>query len=131
MGSVQTTEECGVYVWKHASLCDLCSVYPQIAQNALRITLGYLSHYAERHADLLTKGAEQRLARTLLHLGHRAGRSHSSAIQVDITNEQLGNLADVGLFTATRILKKWERKGAVAKGRGKIMIVSPEKLTFD
>src|SRR5437016_4163828 len=40
MGSVETADECGVYVWKHAILRDLCSVYPQIAQNALRITLG-------------------------------------------------------------------------------------------
>jgi CRP/FNR family transcriptional regulator, nitrogen oxide reductase regulator len=131
MGSVETADECEVYMWKHAALLDLCRVYPQIAQNALRVTLGYLSDYAERHADLLTKSAEQRLAHTLLHLGHRAGRAHATAIRVDVTNEQLGNLADVGLFTASRVLKKWEHKGAVAKERGRILILSPEKLGYD
>jgi CRP/FNR family transcriptional regulator, nitrogen oxide reductase regulator len=131
MGSVQTTEECDVYVWKHERVCHLCETYPQIMHNVLRIALQYLAGYAERHADLLTQKAEQRLARALIHLGHNAGRPHSGAVQVDVTNEQLGNLSDVGMFTTTRVLKKWERSGAIAKKRNKILILSPEKLDLD
>ena len=97
-------------------------------QNALRITLGYLAGYAERNANLLTEKAEQRLAHALIHLAHHAGRHHSGVVQVDVTNEQLGNLSDVSMFTATRLLKKWERGGAIAKKRNKILILSPEKL---
>jgi len=131
MGSVQSTEECEVYVWKHERVCHLCGTYPQIMHNALRIALSYLADYSVRHADLLTQKAEQRLARALIHLGHNAGRPHSGAVQVDVTNEQLGNLSDVGMFTTTRVLKKWERSGAIAKKRNKVLILCPEKLDLD
>jgi CRP/FNR family transcriptional regulator, nitrogen oxide reductase regulator len=131
MGSAQVMEESEVYAWKHDRVCELSVTYPQIVQNALRITLGYLAGYAERHANLLTQKAEQRLAHALIHLGHHAGRHHSGVVQVDITNEQLGNLSDVSMFTATRLLKKWERKGAIVKKRNKILILSPEKLDLD
>jgi len=128
MGSVQVAEESEVYLWKHERICELSRIHPQIVQNALRITLGYLAGYAERHANLLTEKAEQRLAHALIHLAHHTGRHHSGVVQVDVTNEQLGNLSDVSMFTATRLLKKWERGGAIAKKRNKILILSPEKL---
>jgi CRP/FNR family transcriptional regulator, nitrogen oxide reductase regulator len=131
MGSVQVTEESEVYVWKHERLCELAGAYPQLVENALRIALAYLAGYADRHANLLTQKAEQRLAHSLVHLGHHAGRHHSGVVQVDVTNEQLGNLSDVSMFTATRLLKKWERKGAIAKKRNKILILAPEKLDLD
>jgi CRP-like cAMP-binding protein len=99
--------------------------------NALRIALSYLAGYAERHANLLTQKAAHRLARTLIDPGPNAGRPHPGAVRVDVTNEQLGNLSDVGMFTATRVLKKWERSGAIAKKRNKILILSPEKLDLD
>ena len=52
-------------------------------------------------------------------------------MEVEITNEQLGSLADVGLFTASRFLSTWERRGAIVKSRGKILIQAPEKLPLD
>jgi len=73
----------------------------------------------------------KRLAHALVHLGHRAGRVQPTGVEVDITNEQLGGLADVGLFTASRVLSKWERKGAVIKRRGGVFIQSPERLLSD
>ena len=79
----------------------------------------------------LGKRAEQRLAHALTHLGHHTGRHHSGVVQVDVTNEQLGNLSDVSMFTATRLLKKWERNGAIAKEHNKILILFPEKLDLD
>jgi CRP/FNR family transcriptional regulator, nitrogen oxide reductase regulator len=131
MGSVEVAEESEVYVWKHACVCELCVTYPQITLNALRIALGYLAGYAERHGDLVTQKAEHRLAHALIRLGQKAGRLLSGAVHVDVTNEQLGNLSDVGMFTTTRVLKKWERNGAIAKKRNKILILAPEKLDID
>jgi CRP-like cAMP-binding protein len=49
-------------------------------------------------------------------------------VELDITNEQLSSLADVGVFTASRLLSEWERRGAIVKQRGKIRIHEPEKL---
>lgn len=131
MGSVQTDNDCRVYVWEHSEICQLAGVYPQLSENALRIALRYISAYSDRHAHLLTKTAEQRMARALVKLGHTAGQVSPSGIQLNITNEQLGGLADVSLFTATRIMRKWKRDGAIRKERGRVFIQSPEKLLAD
>jgi len=36
-----------------------------------------------------------------------------AGVDIHITNEQLGGLADVGMFTASRLLSKWERQGTI------------------
>lgn len=131
IGSVEAITRCELLVWKHPAIRKLLTAYPQIYENALRISLRYLSQYAERHAAVMTQSAEQRLAHALIHLGNRAGHCHDRQVEVEITNEQLGQLADVGLYTATRFLSAWQRKGIIAKKRGKVVIKAPERLPFD
>lgn len=131
MGSAQTIEPGELYRWSHPEVRRLARTYPQLAENALRIALRYLTEFADRHKNLTARSAEQRLAGTLLNLAQRAGRQYPGGIQVDITNEQLGSLADVGMFTASRILKKWERAGAIGKLRGRVLVKTPEKLLMD
>ena len=131
MGSAQTLDECEAYRWAHPDVRKLVKIYPQLGENALRIALVYLSAYAERHSSLLNRSAEQRVARCLLGLGNRAGHHYPGGAEVDITNEQLGSLSDVGLFTVSRILNKWERSGAIGKLRGRVFIKVPEKLITD
>jgi CRP/FNR family transcriptional regulator, nitrogen oxide reductase regulator len=131
IGSAQAVEECQVYRWTHTEVRNLLRDYPQLAENALRIAITYLSGYTERHSRLLSQTAEQRLARCLLNVSQRAGRHYSGGVQVDITNEQLGSLADVGLYTVSRILTKWERAGAIGKLRGRVLVKTPEKLLSD
>ena len=131
IGSAEAKKDCTFWAWEHSSIRNLSEVYPQLAENALRITLGYLAAYVERHAGLTTRSAEERLAHTLLRLGNSAGRAHADGVDLDITNEHLGGLADVGLFTTSRLLSNWERQGTIEKARGKIRIHAPEKLLTD
>jgi CRP/FNR family transcriptional regulator, nitrogen oxide reductase regulator len=131
IGSAEATSDVEVLVWEHASIRNFATLYPQLADNALRIVLHYLKRYVNRHVGLVTKTAEQRLAGTLLTLGDRTGRALTSGIQVDVTNEQLGALADISSFTTSRLLSEWERQGAVSKLRGKVLIHSPEALVMD
>lgn len=131
IGSAVANKDCTLRAWEHSSICSLCKVYPQLSENALRITVDYLAAYVDRHTGLVTKSAEQRLAHTLLRLGRRAGRTHPGGVDIDVTNEQLGGLADIGVFTTSRLLSKWEREGAIAKSRGRICLQAPEKLPTD
>lgn len=131
IGSAEASSDIEVMVWEHSTIRKLAGLYPQLADNALRIVLHYLKQYVNRHVRLATKPAEQRLAETLLNLGHGTGRVTPTGVQVDVTNGQLGALADVSLFTASRLLSGWERKGAVSKQRGSVVIHSPEALIVD
>ena len=95
---------------------------------SLRISLHYVAQFAERHISLASCSMEERLARTLTELGDRSGQATPGGVEVDVKNEQLASLADVNYFSTSKLLKKWQRIGAVKKSRGKVLIQCPEKL---
>ena len=131
IGSVEATSDVEILAWDHASIRKLAALYPKIAENALHIILQYLKIYVNRHVGLVTKKADQRLAETLLNLGDRIGQTHPTGVQVDVTNGQLGALADISSFTTSRLLNAWQRDGAVSKLRGKVLIHAPEALLVE
>jgi CRP-like cAMP-binding protein len=128
IGTAEAIEDCTFLVWRHSEVRHLSHVYPQLAENALRIACSYLAAYSERHVRLATGTAKQRLAGTILRLVHKSGHARPCGVELDITNEQLSGLADVGFFPASRLLSEWERRGAILKRRGKIRFQVPEKL---
>jgi CRP-like cAMP-binding protein len=130
-GSAKAVTECEFCVWQHDRIRKLAESYPLLADNSLRIVLEYLGALVTRHVGLVTRSAEQRLADTLLSLGRRTGKIHSGGVDVNITNEQLGDLAHTTPFTASRLLRRWKRAGAVSKERGKVVIHMPELLIID
>jgi CRP-like cAMP-binding protein len=131
IGSGQTISDCELLVWEHTKIRKLANTYPQLAENGLRIVLHYLKGYADRHVGLITKTSKQRLAETLLNLGHRTGRVHRHGIEIEATNEQLSALADISRFTTSRLLSGWEREGAVSKTRGRVLVHTPETLIIE
>jgi CRP-like cAMP-binding protein len=44
------------------------------------------------------------------------------------TTAQLSSLSDVGYFTTSRILSKWEHDGMLSKKRGRVTLLAPESL---
>jgi CRP-like cAMP-binding protein len=66
-----------------------------------------------------------------MRLGSGSGVPSGPAVHIDINNEQLASLADVSRFTASRLLKDWERNGVISKTRGAVDIICPEKLLLD
>lgn len=128
LGTAQALRDGEAFVWTHASLRKLNAGYPKLGENALRIVLGYLAESAKRHIRLLSKTAEQRLANVLIRLASQFGRTVPQGVQVDVKNEYLASLSDVNFFTVSRLLKAWERLGALRKGRGTVTILHPERL---
>jgi CRP/FNR family transcriptional regulator, nitrogen oxide reductase regulator len=128
MANATTVTECEFSVWDHATIRRLAKAYPQLAENGFRMALHYLGTYMKRHASIVTKSAESRLAQTLLQLATEAGEVRPSGVAIDITNEQLGSLSDISSFTASRLLSKWERDGKLWKQRGRVTLLAPESL---
>jgi CRP-like cAMP-binding protein len=88
----------------------------------------YLSWYIAAHAALCSESARQRLASVLLGYASRMGERVSGGVELDITNEELANAANITPYTASRILSEWQRTGAIRKQRGKIVVRSIERL---
>jgi CRP/FNR family transcriptional regulator, nitrogen oxide reductase regulator len=128
IGTAKAVQHIQVLEWKDRVMRQLARTYPQLTENALRTVLRYLALYAKRHIALVSKTAQERLAYALSSLGSRTGHAVATGVEIGIKNEDLASLADVSFFTASRVLKDWDRHGVVEKSRGKVIIRSPEKL---
>ena len=131
IGTAKSLESGEALVWTRQTMQELTAEHPQLSENALYVALRYVAQFAERHERLITATAEQRLARSLVRLGVRTGTRKLSGVEVRIKNDQLASLADVSSFTASRLLKRWERDGVITKSRGIVHIICPEKLLLD
>lgn len=128
MGTAMAMEATEVLVWERDTMRRFARTYPQLSGNALQVALTYVAQFAERHELLFAATAEHRIARALTRLGVQKGGPSTEGVEVRITNEQLGSLADVSSFTASRQLNKWAREGAVRKHRGTVEILVPDQL---
>jgi len=131
MATAEAISDCELLVWERSVIRKLVSRYPALGENGLRLALGHLQKYVERHVGLVTKTAEERLSETLLNLGEQAGEVHPDGIEIHATNDELGALADVSPFTASRVLSNWARAGVLSKGRGRVLLRAPEALMVD
>jgi CRP/FNR family transcriptional regulator, nitrogen oxide reductase regulator len=131
MATAEATSDSELLSWEHSVIRKLVSRHPLLGENGLRIALGYLRNYVERHIGLVTKTAEERLAGTLLRLGDQFGVVRSEGVEIPITNDQLGALADTSPFTASRVLSNWAHAGTLSKARGRVLLHAPEALMID
>ena len=128
LGTAVASGSTKVFAWDHKLVRQIAQKHPRFIEYALRIAFQYFESELERHTSLISQTAQERLAMALMTLGSRVGRLLGGAVEVSISNEKLASQADVSRFTASRTLKGWERKGAVKKSYGKVLITSPEKL---
>ena len=128
LGTAETVSGCKLLMWSHDDMSRLSIHHPLIMTNAFRISLQLLKTVSDRHINLFDDNARHRMARALIDIGHRSGEITPEGIDVHITNEQLGSLADVSRFTASRTLSGWNKAGVVTKGRERVRIHSPEGL---
>jgi CRP-like cAMP-binding protein len=124
----ETVKDSGVLVWDRGTIRGLVARYPRLLDNGLLTAGEYLAWYLAANVALTCHSARQRLAEVLVSLARGIGENVSGGIELDFTNEELANAANVTLFTASRILNQWQREGFVVKSRGKVLLRSPERL---
>jgi CRP-like cAMP-binding protein len=115
-------------VWERTSAHALFLQIPRLRENAYAVASDYLASLADLLVRRASQTAEQRLAQALLESARQAGRSGREGIEIGLTNEQLAEMADVSLFTASRQLSEWESQGILAKRRAKILLRAPKRL---
>ena len=126
--STEMVQDTSVFVWNRKKIRELTAHYPKLLDNALPYALDHLTWFLAAHLALISNTARERLAQVLMSLAQGI-RSHiPRGLQLDITNEQLANAANITPFTASRILNEWKRSGAILKSRGTIIIHAPERL---
>jgi CRP-like cAMP-binding protein len=126
--STEALKPISALVWDRATILQLVASYPRLANNALLIMFDYLVGYRGIHISMTCRSAQERLAYVLANLAQGIGQKVPEGIELDVRNEELANEANVTPFTASRTLAEWQRQGILRKGRGKILLHSPERL---
>jgi CRP-like cAMP-binding protein len=126
--STETVRNSSVLVWNRATIRTLAAQHPKLFENALTLSLQYLTAYHAAHMALICGSARERLAHVLVTLARGIGQQVGDGIELSVRNEELANEANVTLFTASRLLNEWKRAGILMKNRGKILLRAPELL---
>jgi CRP/FNR family transcriptional regulator, nitrogen oxide reductase regulator len=126
--STEAVRDSEVLVWDGPTIRALARRFPQLLENALFLAVDYISWYVAAHAALTSQTARERLAHVLVALGPSIGERVSEGIELDVTNEELANSANITPYTTSRMISEWQRSGAIRKHRGKILLRSPERL---
>jgi len=125
---VETVKESHFLVWRRQDITAFAARYPVLPQNMMIIAYDYLGWYLAAHVAIACQTASQRLAVVLATLAHTVGQARSNGLEIEATNDELANTACVTLFTASRLMSKWQRSGMILKKRGSVIIASPEQL---
>ena len=126
--SCETIKDSKVLSWDRATLHRLANKYPKILHNALTIAGEYVTWYLTAHIALGTHTARERLAAVLLDLARAIGVSTSGGVEIEVTNEDLANAANITPYTTSRLMSQWHKSRVIVKGRAKILLRSPERL---
>ena len=129
--TIQAQREGSLLVWDRVSAQALASQILQLRKNASAIAGNFVASLADALAARASQTAQQRLARVLVESARHIGHNGRECIELDLTNEQLAQMADVSLFTASRQLNEWQSQGILAKGRKKIVLRAPQRLSSE
>lgn len=126
--STEAVNNSTVLVWDRTTIRSLGIRYPRLVENALLIAYDYFVVYRSLHISATCQTARQRLAQVLGNLAKGMGRRVNEGVELNVRNEELADEANITIFTASRFLNEWQRKGLLTKSRGKVVVRSPEAL---
>ena len=128
LASTEAVTNSSVLVWDRHTIRGLVERYPRLLENALLTASDYVAWHLASHIGLACYTVRQRLAQVLVALARTIGKETSGGIELQITNEELANAANITPFTASRLMSKWQRDRALVRHRGKVLLRSPERL---
>jgi CRP-like cAMP-binding protein len=126
--STEAVRDSVALIWDGPTIRAFARRFPQLFENALCLAADYISWYVAAHAALTSKTAQERLAHVLVELAPSIGQKVAGGIELDVTNEELANSANITPYTTSRMVSEWQRAGAIRKQRGKILLRSPAKF---
>ena len=130
LSSTETVKDCSVVAWERSTIRMLGTKHPRLLENMLSIAFDLLEWAYTAQIGLACHSARVRLAVALVDLARDIGHQSAAGVELDVTNEELANTANITVFTASRLLREWDRSGVLVKSRGKVRLRSPERLFF-
>jgi CRP-like cAMP-binding protein len=118
--------------WDRRTLLAMMAEYPPLSLNMIRTSMDRLEDLQSRYLELHAEQVEQRIARSLLRIMKQSGRRSGDEIVIDfpISRQELADYTGTTLYTVSRTLSAWEKKGWVKSKREQIAITNPHALVL-
>lgn len=128
--TAEAVEQTEVTGWDKPTLLQLLQTHPQIAVNMLGVVLERLDEIQQRYLELCNEAVEQRIARTLLRLMRQAGTRTPDGILIGIplSRQSIADYSGTTLYTVSRTLTAWEKRGWIRSGRERVIVTDPHAL---
>jgi CRP/FNR family transcriptional regulator, nitrogen oxide reductase regulator len=116
--------------WDKDTLLKLISNYGQLALNLLRFTIDRIEELQTRYLELSAEQVERRIARALLRIMRQSGRKTGEGVEIDflLSRQDLADYTGTTLYTVSRTLSNWGKKGWIKSRRQRIIITDPHSI---
>lgn len=103
---------------------------PYLSFDLMKLMTSYIQEMQVRYRELATERVEQRVANTLIRLAGQSGSlsENEAGITLSFSRQDVAEMTGSTLYTVSRLLSEWERKGIIKAGREKIKILKPHDL---
>lgn len=112
-------------------LKEMMQSRPYLSQSLMQLMTGYIMEMQERYRELATEKVERRIALTVLRLAAQVGRRANSkemTVELPLSRQDVAEASGTTIFTVSRVLADWERRGLVEAGRERVVIRNPHAL---
>jgi CRP-like cAMP-binding protein len=123
--SAQAMEHSTALAVKSDYLRELMESRPYLSFDLMKLMTTYIQEMQERYRELATEKVERRIARALLRLAAQMGVKTDSGIELSFTRQELAEMSGTTLYTVSRVLSEWERRGLVEAGRERVLLRNP------
>lgn len=126
----QALEDSSAIAIRSDEFHHLLGARPHLAFGMMKLMTGYLQEMQERYRESVTEKVEQRIARVLLRLAGQTGTQVQMGVLIELpfSRQELAEMAGTTLFTVSRILSGWEKRGLVTAGRERVILINPHAL---
>ncbi len=112
-------------------LHEMLQTRPYLNFGLMQLMTGYIMEMQERYRELATERVERRIALTVLRLAAQVGKrteGDGMTVELPLTRQDVAEASGTTVFTVSRVLADWERRGLVEAGRERVVIRNPHGL---
>lgn len=128
--SAQTLEDSTALALPNLFMRSMMETRPYLSFDLMKLMTSYIQEMQARYRELATEKVEQRVANALIRLAGQSGTKpgKEAGVELSFSRQDLAEMTGTTLYTVSRLLSEWERRGILKTGREKIIVLKPHDL---
>lgn len=126
--AAQALESSSALAIESSLLHKMMQTRPYLNMGLMQLMTGYIQEMQVRYREMATEKIERRLALTILRLASQIGIKSGESIELPLSQQDIAEATGSTIFTISRTLSDWEKRGLVETGRGRILMRNPHGL---